>query len=103
MAAVGDFNQDGKSDIVWCNPTTGENYVFVIDGLAVQGTSGYLPAVPGENWQIAGVSDVDGWVLQPDGLLQRQPASAGRHELANYHQVARGARKPARKRCSLAA
>ena len=60
IAGVGDFNQDGKSDIVWRNPSNGQNYMFVMDGLAVQGTSGYLPTVPSANWEIAGVSDFDG-------------------------------------------
>jgi hypothetical protein len=59
VAGVGDFDGDGKSDIVWRNTFTGANYVYLMDGLAIK-AEGYLGSVFDQNWQIAGVGDLDG-------------------------------------------
>jgi hypothetical protein len=72
VAGVGDFNGDGKSDIVWRNTATGENYVYLMDGIAIA-AEGYLRSVLDQNWQVAGTGDFDG-----DGrhdLLWRNRAS----------------------------
>jgi len=29
---VGDFNGDGRADILWRNSSTGENYVWLMNG-----------------------------------------------------------------------
>ncbi len=60
VAGVGDFNGDGKDDILWRNAATGENYIYPMDGLAILGTEGYLRTVADLNWNIAGVGDFDG-------------------------------------------
>jgi hypothetical protein len=53
-----DFNGDGKSDILYHNPTTGKNFMRMMNGRAVlsQGNTPKLPAV----WQIAGNGDYNG-------------------------------------------
>ena len=58
VAGTGDFDGDGKDDILWRNGTTGDNYLYVMNGLTVQGTSGYLPTVP-TNWT-ASTGDFNG-------------------------------------------
>ncbi len=60
VAGVGDFNGDGKADILWRNSVSGENYLYPMDGLIILGTEGYLRTVADLNWGIAGVGDFDG-------------------------------------------
>ncbi|HEX7069307.1 MAG TPA: FG-GAP-like repeat-containing protein [Rhodothermales bacterium] len=59
VAGTGDFDGDGKSDILWRYDTTGQNYIFLMNGTAVQGTSGYTNTVPTQ-WAVAGIGDFDG-------------------------------------------
>lgn len=47
-----DFNADGHPDIVWRNPTTGENWVWFLDGTTFTG-SAQLFTVPAP-WEIVG-------------------------------------------------
>jgi hypothetical protein len=60
VAGVGDFNGDGKADILWRNTVTGENYLYPMNGLAILGTEGYLRTVSDLTWKIVGVGDFDG-------------------------------------------
>ncbi len=57
VAGVGDFDGDGKSDILWRNSTTGENYIYPMDGLTIKPTEGYIRAVADQAWQVAGIGD----------------------------------------------
>ena len=41
-----DFDGDGKSDILWRNSSTGEHYIYLMDGLTVKLSSGFIPTVP---------------------------------------------------------
>jgi hypothetical protein len=59
VAGVGDFDGDGKSDILWRSSSTGENYVFLMNGLLIVNED-YVRSVPDLNWQVAGVGDFDG-------------------------------------------
>lgn len=54
----GDANGDGRADILWRNSTTGDNYGYLMSGLAIAG-EGYLPNVP-VAWTAAGAGDFDG-------------------------------------------
>jgi hypothetical protein len=61
VAGVGDFNGDLKADILWRNTSTGENYIYLVDGttLSIAGEA-YLRSIPDQNWQVAGIGNFDG-------------------------------------------
>jgi hypothetical protein len=60
VAGIGDFDGDGKDDILWRNTVTGQNYLYPMDGLAIKPAEGYLRTVADLSWQIVGVGDFDG-------------------------------------------
>ena len=51
-----DFDSNGNPDILWRNASTGENYIWYLDGVTVVG-GGSLPTVADQSWQVAGVAD----------------------------------------------
>jgi hypothetical protein len=54
VAAIGDLNQDGNSDIVWQN-TNGTALVWEMNGAALIG--GGTIAQPGPTWHVVGIGD----------------------------------------------
>jgi len=60
IAGVGEFDGDGKADVLWRNSATGENYLYPMDGTAIKATEGYLRTVADQDWQVAGVGDFNG-------------------------------------------
>ena len=60
VAGVGDFDGDGKADILWRNTATGQNYLYPMDGLAIKPTEGYLRTAADTTWQVVGIGDFDG-------------------------------------------
>jgi hypothetical protein len=60
LAAVTDFNGDGKSDFAWKNQTTGASAIWLMNGL---GASAATVLMPDGSWNIVGFPDVNG-----DGL-----------------------------------
>jgi hypothetical protein len=54
-----DFNADGRADILLRNLTTGENYLYPMNGTSVLGTEGYIRTV-NSPWALAGIGDFDG-------------------------------------------
>jgi hypothetical protein len=51
IAAVGDYDGDGKADILWRNASTGENYLYFMNGSTIAG-EGYLRTVPDQQWTV---------------------------------------------------
>jgi hypothetical protein len=60
VKGVGDFDGDGKADVVWRNATTGEDYLYPMDGTTIKPTEGYLRTVANLSWQIVALGDYDG-------------------------------------------
>jgi hypothetical protein len=52
IAATGDYDGDGKSDIFWRNSSTGENYLYPMDGASIKATEGFVRTVPVGNWSV---------------------------------------------------
>jgi hypothetical protein len=59
VEGTGDFDGDGANDILWRNSSTGENYIYFMNGTSIA-AEGYLRTVADQNWQVAGVGDVNG-------------------------------------------
>jgi hypothetical protein len=55
----GDFNADGRADILWRNQTTGDNAVWFMNGTTFTG-SVLLPRAADTNWQIVGAAPFNG-------------------------------------------
>jgi hypothetical protein len=60
VVGTGDFNSNGKVDILWRNKATGENVVWYMDGVTRTGWSYIEPAVSDLNWEIVGTGDFNG-------------------------------------------
>src|SRR5688572_911930 len=59
IVGLGDFDGDGKADMLWRNLSTGENYIYLMSGTSIVG-EGYVRTVADQNWQVAGVGDFNG-------------------------------------------
>lgn len=59
IEGVGDFNQDGKADIVWRNYKTGDNGVWLMNGTTLSSVQ-MLLKIEDRNWQIAAIADYNG-------------------------------------------
>jgi len=53
IAGVGDFDGDGKSDILWRHANTGENWMYLMEGTNIL-ESKSINTVSDLNWQIQG-------------------------------------------------
>ena len=60
VAGVGDFDGDGKADILWRNSANGQNYIYPMHGLTIKLGEGYIRTVADPNWQVVGVGNFDG-------------------------------------------
>jgi hypothetical protein len=62
---IGDFNGDGKADVLWRNmnntsPDAGNLYIWMMDGANVIGGTGYTAAQADLGWRVDGVGDLNG-------------------------------------------
>ena len=55
----GDLNFDGMADILWRNSSTGQNWVYLMNGAAIDQSQG-INTVVGAAWEIVGNGDYDG-------------------------------------------
>ncbi len=62
IAGVGDFDADGRTDVLYRNASTGATYLDLMNGAAIDwSTSGFTSAqVTDPNWTVAAVADFDG-------------------------------------------
>ncbi|SEH08547.1 FG-GAP repeat protein [Candidatus Venteria ishoeyi] len=51
-----DFDGDGNPDLLWRNPSTGENRLWLMDDATLTGTAS-IQGLEGNNWQLVGKND----------------------------------------------
>ncbi len=66
----GDFNSDGQSDLVWRNPVTGQNSIWLMNGTTLALEVLTTP-LAGSTWLLGGTGDFNG-DTQPDLVLHNQ-------------------------------
>jgi hypothetical protein len=59
VSTAGDFNNDGKADLVWVTPSSGYIAIWEMNGSALVGF-GVSAAHMGPNWTVAGVGNLNG-------------------------------------------
>ena len=80
IRGVGDFDGDGKADVILRNKSTGQNIGWLMNGLTVS-LAAFLPTIADTNWEIVGVGDFNG-----DGkadVILRNKIHGPEHRLAD--------------------
>jgi hypothetical protein len=60
FAGTGDFDGDGRSDILWRHQRTGKNSLWLMSGRAIMAGSGPVQPLSNLKWVVVGTSDFDG-------------------------------------------
>jgi hypothetical protein len=60
VAAGGDYNADGKSDILWRNAATGQNHMYLMDGAMVASSLSVTTVPSPDDWKVVGSGDYNG-------------------------------------------
>jgi feruloyl esterase len=103
VAGVGDFNGDGKADILWRNNTNGNVAIWLMNGTTITNAStatfGNMPTI----WSVAGVGDFNGdgksdilWrdasgdlaIWQMNGTTITNPSTTGVGNLSTVWSIA---------------
>jgi hypothetical protein len=56
----GDFNGDGRADVLWRNSSSGQVYIHFMNGPTILPESRFAPTVSDLNWRIVALGDFDG-------------------------------------------
>src|SRR5256885_2077037 len=59
VQGIGDFDGDGRDDVLWRNLATGEDYIWLMNGWAIA-SGGLISTVADQDWQAKGTGDFDG-------------------------------------------
>src|SRR3989442_849014 len=59
VQGIGDFDGDGRDDVLWRNLATGENYIWLMNGWTIA-SGGLIRTVADQAWQVKGIGDLDG-------------------------------------------
>ena len=60
IKGIGDFNGDGKADILWQNSSSGEVYLWFMNGSTITSQVGVESVAPSSGWVIKGIGDFNG-------------------------------------------
>ena len=74
IVGVGDFDGDGKADVILRNRATGQNIGWLMNGLTVA-TAAFMPTIADTNWEIKGRRR-----LQRRRQGRRRPAATRRRD-----------------------
>src|SRR5437762_89512 len=60
VQGIGDFDGDGRADILWRNLSTGENYIYLMNGWTIAARGLVNIVEPSSFWELKGIGDFDG-------------------------------------------
>ncbi len=59
VQGTGDYDGNGKDDLLWRNEVTGENYLWFMNGTSLA-SSGPIQSLADLAWKVGGTGDYDG-------------------------------------------
>jgi hypothetical protein len=60
IAAVGDFNGDGRADILWRSKTSANHVMWFMQGASIMNNASVYVGAPNPEWKVVGVGDFNG-------------------------------------------
>ncbi len=94
LQGFGDFNGDGKTDLFWYNPETGEKAGWLMDGNKILKSVSYSTASWTNGWVLQGFGDFDGdgktdlfWFNRNTGETASWIMNGDKYNLAVYSTV----------------
>ena len=100
IKGTGDFNGDGKSDILW-QGSDGTPAIWLMDGINAVAVGAVGPFNPGPSWQIKGTGDFNG-DGKSDILWQNSDGTPAIWLMNGMNAATRGCRRPVQSRAELA-